>query len=141
MIRKLAAPSFFAFVLAGCRAVIGVEDLHVDDGGVGDAADGGDAGASFAACAEQCRQSAPAAATSFYGSVDNCLCANKTPRACLGECSNYCDQPDPQNLTAACRACIARDALAPNGVCANVQCGGGGGGCGTYVNCVKACPR
>ncbi len=134
----------FGFVavlgLVGCRAVLGVEDLHVDaDGSAGDAGGGGDA---FAACSESCRSQFASASTAFYSnSAENCLCNNKIPRQCVPECNQFCNSPDPINLTAPCRYCIQHDALAATGVCANVQCGGGSGGCTSYVNCVKACPR
>ena len=124
----------------GCRAVLGVEDLHVE--GDASADGGGDASAAFAACADSCKSQFQAGSAAFYSnSVENCLCNNKIPRQCVPECNNFCESPDPINLTLACRACIAHDALATTGVCANAQCGGGSGGCTSYVNCVKSCPR
>ncbi len=126
--------------LGGCRAVLGVEDLYVIDGGEDATGDAGNPDA-FGACAEKCRQDNPAAAGSFFNNLENCLCANKTPRVCGADCTVYCDTHNTSDLTPACRACIARDAIPNGGPCANLQCTSGGSSCAPYVNCVKGCPR
>lgn len=153
--------ALLACILVGCRAVIGVEDLHVAaDGGPGldagaDAVSTTDAGAEaatdagtppgdaakpdLAACGEWCKTDGGLgdAAAAFNAEMKSCMCKGATPKACGSECPGLCPSGTPSS--AACEACILQQALSTGGVCfANAS--GCTAECQSYTQCVQGCP-
>lgn len=147
---RIAALFSAATLLAGCRAVIGVEELVLSDGGPDTGADGAasvdaasdvaspdasssvDGGVSVADCVKRCQD----AGTTFYDEMHTCMCMGANLKTCASVCSGYCPKSVPP--TSDCEACIATEALANGGTCisAATNCSQG---CKAFVACVKAC--
>jgi hypothetical protein len=126
-------------VVGGCRAIVGIEDVTVGDGGT-DGGTSGDAAAdatTFAECRTKCAAATPTGESALFNNIDNCLCDGKIARVCPAECNDHCDQGG--SVQEPCRACVLQ-AITD----AKLQCtcnGGGTGSCTTYVNCIKTCPK
>ena len=152
MARKIATELTVVAALllgtAGCRGVLGIEELTLDDGsvsedgsvqdtGIGDASGDGasdavapvDAGG-FLQCADKCRDGGGSG--SFFDSMHTCICKGSTPQRCANECSNFC----PSNsASGACQACILTEYRLGN--CTVSGCSTS---CQAFASCVKACP-
>lgn len=150
-----------ACLLVGCRAVIGVEDLHVagdggpglDGGGdasitdagadvggdTGDAAPPSDSGKpDLAACGAWCETDGGLAdaAAAFYGDMKSCMCQGGVAKACGTECPGLCPNGSPSS--SACEACILQQAFG-GGVCV-AKASNCSAPCQAFGQCVKACP-
>lgn len=148
-----------ACVLVGCRAVIGVEDLHVvgADGGPGldagidavastDAAVDGDSGTpppdaakpNLAACGAWCKTDGGLgdAAVTFYADMRSCMCKGGNLNACGTECAGLCPNGSPSS--SACETCILQQAFA-GGVCV-AKAGSCSPQCLAFGQCVNTCP-
>ncbi len=142
-----------ALLSEGCRAVIGIEELRVDDASVdgssidapttGDASDGGvlpdtgtpDAKPTLVQCAASCRAGGADAGTAFFSEMHTCICQGGNPVACKTECAGYC----PQNLpTPTCEACILKEAFTNGGAC-SAKVSTCTPACTSFVNCVQGC--
>lgn len=148
-----------ACILVGCRAVIGVEDLHLaSDGGPGldagaDAVSTPDAGAEaatdagpppadaakpdLAACGAWCETDAGLgdAAATFYAEMRPCMCQGGAPKACGAECPGLCPNGTP--ASSVCEACILQQTFG-GGVCAGkaTSCSTT---CQAFGQCVTSC--
>lgn len=160
MARKIGTEvlAAFAFALVRCRAVIGIEELHVaDDASVADAGkldvaidavdpkDASDAmvapdgsKATLGSCNLWCRTDggAGAGASAFATEMRTCMCQGATLRACASECVGLCPNGSPPSAN--CETCMLQQVLDDGGVCASkvATCTSP---CRSFVQCVKGC--
>ena len=152
-----------ACLLVGCRAVIGVEDLHVagdagpeldgsvdavatsDAGGdsasdaAGDTATAGDAAKpDLGACGAWCKTDGGLgdAAATFYSDMKSCMCQGSVAKACTTECPGFCPSGVPSSST--CETCVLQQAFGNGGVCV-AKASNCTGPCLTFGQCVKSC--
>lgn len=158
MARKIGTElaAVVAFALVGCRAVIGIEELHVADdasvvdGGTLDAAtdvlapmDASDvvvppdgSKPTLASCNAWCRTDggAGAGASAFSTEMRNCMCQGASLKACGTECGGLCPNGSPPSAN--CETCMLQQVLDDAGVCNGKSCTSP---CQSFVQCVKGC--
>ena len=121
-------------LVTGCRAMLGIEDVYLeDDAAAADVAlpdstavaDGGDGSItasdggrpSLEQCVTWCRTDGGffAGSVAFVAELRSCMCQGSKLVACATECGGLC--PNGSNSTTACETCIMQETLDAGGLC------------------------